>query len=435
MEEQNKQQFDQLLQTVPGGVVKLAFDDMLTILYATDKFFSFVKNVSDKSINKVPVSLLRMVYSADIIYLTQQIAQQRHRKDDMIALSFRTLLHDGSFRWVLVSGTKGEETYQSGTKTVPVYSCIATDATSIMVNYKKLEQTTDYHRVITELSKDLFFEYEIASDTLAFTEIFREVFGKDNVMTGFRKRLEKTKTIHAEELPAVVSIYNSMMSGRKQARFELRLIPKDGVPCWYTCYASIIFDENRNPYKVIGKLSTMNMVTEETEMHTHAPHLDTASGVCTKDSAELLIQEAATHQEQEGMSALLVIDIRNHKNINEIRRSINGDNIITDIGKVLKENFRTGDVIGRLGLSEFVVYAKGVPSDKAVYIQGDSLCRELEKIHSYEHTKNSITVSIGIAIHRGTSDYAALLANANAALVMAKKIPTSSFEVFSGAMG
>lgn len=434
MDEQNKRQYDQLLQTVPGGVVKLAFDDMLTILYASDRFFSLVKNVSDKSANKVPISLLRMVYSADIIYMTQQIAQQRHREDDMLLLNFRTLLQDGSFRWVLISGRKGEETYQSGTKTVPVYSCVATDATSLMVNYKKLEQTTDYHRVITDLSKDLFFEYEIASDTLAFTEIFREMFGKDNVMTGFRKRLEKTKTIHSEELPAVVSIFNSMMSGRKQVRFELRLVPKDGVPCWYICYASIIFDENRNPYKVIGKLSTMNQVTEAVEKHTYTPVRDAASGVCNKDSAETLIKEAAANQEPEGLSALMVIDIRNYKNINEIRRSINGDNIMADIGKVLKEKFRTGDVIGRLGLSEFIVYMRGVPSDKAVYMQGECLCRELEKIHSYEHTKNSISVSIGIALHRGSSDYAALLANANTALVMARKIQTSSFEVFGMTM-
>lgn len=432
--EDNTQQFEQLLQTAPGGIAKIAFDDMLTILFATDKFFSLVKNVSDKTANKIPVSLLRMVYSADIINMTQQIAVQRHRKDNMLSLSFRTLQQDGTFRWVLISGFKTEETHQSGTKTIPVYSCVAIDATSTMVNYKRLEQTADYHRIITELSKDLFYEYEIATDTLSFTEIFREQFGKENVITGFRKRLEKTKTIHAEELPAVVSIFNSMMSGRKLARFELRLVPKDNVPCWYTCYASIIFDENRNPYKVIGKLSPMSLVTQEHTSLAAAPQLDTVSGVCTKDSAERLITEAAGAQDGETLSALMVIDIRNYKNINEIRRMINGDNLMAEIGKVLKEHFRSGDVIGRLGLSEFIVYAKGVPSDKAVYELGDQLCKDLEGLHSYEHTKNCISVSVGISIHRGTAEYQTLIANANAALVMAKKVATSSFEVFSGSI-
>lgn len=435
MDELEKQKLDMVLQSVPGGIAKLAFDDMLSILYATDSFYSLIKNVTDKTSFKAPIALLRMVYSADIIHLTQQIANQRNRKDNMINLNFRTLQPNGSFKWVMITGNKTEETYHSGTKTLPVYSCIAMDITDHMVNYKKLEQTNDYHRVISELSKDLFFEYEIATDTLSFSELFREVFGKESIISGFRKRLEKTKTIHPDELPAVISIYNSMMSGRKQARFEIRLIPRDGNPCWYTCYASIIYDENRNPYKVVGKLSTMNMVSNEAEKITHEPQLDATTKVCTKDSAELLMKEAVSIQEEDTLCALMLIDIRNYKGINEIRRVIHGENILTTIGSLLKNHFRSSDIIGRMGLSEFAVYVKGLPSDNAIYELAERLCNSIEALHSYEHTKNYLSTSIGITLHRGANDYAALMANANTALVMAKKTPSSSFEVFSGTIG
>lgn len=423
---------DQLLQFAPGGMAKVAFDDMLSILYATDSFYSMIRNVTDKANVKTPVALLRMVYSADIIYVTQQLAAQKHRKDNMFSLNFRTLQQDGSFKWVMVSGNKTEETYQSGTKTVPVYSCLAMDITTLMVSYKKSEQTNDYHRVISELSKDLYFEYEIATDTLSFTELFREIIGKDSIIPGFRKRLEKTKTIHPDELPAIISIYNSMMSGRKQARFELRLIGKDSNPCWYTCYASIIFDENRNPYKVVGKLSVKNTVSKEQEKEAVKPTLDSLTNVCTKDSAEAMITEAMGRQEEDSLSALLLIDIRNFKPLNEVRRSIDGKNILAVTGDILKNQFRTSDIIGRLGLSEFVVYAKDLQSDIAIYEIADQICREVEAIHPYEHTKNGVSVSIGIALQKGISEYSGVMANANTALVMAKKIPASSFEVFSG---
>lgn len=431
MDEMNKEMLEMILKAAPGGVAKLAFDDMLTILYATDNFYSLIRNVTDKTSIKAPVSLLRMVYSADIIYLTQQIAAQKHRKDNMINLNFRTLQHNGSFKWVMITGNKTEETYQSGAKTVPIYYCIAMDITNHMVNYKKLEQTNDYHRIISELSRDLFFEYEIATDTLSFSEMFREVFGKDAIMPDFRKRLEKTKTIHSDELPAVISIYNSMMSGRKLARFEVRLLPKDGKPTWYTCYASIIFDENKNPYKVVGKLSVMNMASKEEEKVSYEPILDATTNVCTKESAEHMIQEAAAKREEDELSALLLIDIRNYKSINEIRRILQSETIFTTISGVLRNNIRKTDIIGRIGLSEFVVYVKALPSDKAVYELADRMCREIEAIHSFEHTKNNISASIGIAIHKGPQEYQTLLANANTALVMAKKIPSSSFEIFS----
>lgn len=418
-----------IINAVPGGLAKLAFDDTLTILFATDKFYSLIENITDKSSVKAPVSLLRMVFSADIIHLTQQIAAQKNRKDKMMNIRFRTLQHNGSFKWVMITGYKTEETYQSGAKTVPVYNCIAMDITDHMVNYKKLEQTNDYHRIISELSRDLNFEYEIATDTISFSAVFRDVFGMDAIIPDFRKRLEKTKTIHPDELPAVKSIYNSMMSGRKLARFEIRLIPKDGKPTWYTCYASIIHDENKNPYKVVGKLAVMNTVVKEESVY--EPVLDSITNVCTKESAVHLISTEVLKRDENDISALMVIEIRNYKSVNETRRITQNENIFTSISRVLKSNLRSSDIIGRLGVSEFIVYVKGLFSDKAIYDMAENICREIEALHAYEYTKSNITASIGIAIQKGPQDYQTMLANANAALVMAKKVTTSSFEVVS----
>ncbi|MDF2942980.1 MAG: diguanylate cyclase/phosphodiesterase with sensor [Herbinix sp.] len=432
MDENNKLQLEQLLQSAPGGIAKLAFDDMLTILYATDTFYSLIKNVTDKVNTKDPLALLRIVYSADIIYVTQQLATQKHRKDNRLNLNFRTLQQDGSFKWVMITGDRTAEVYQSGTKSVSVYSCIAMDVTDLMLKYKKLEQASSYQRVIAELSKDLYFEYEIATDTLSFSELFHEIFGKEAVMPGFRKRLEKTKIIHPEEQPAVVGIFNSMMSGRKQARFELRLIPKDGKPCWYICYASIIFGENKNPYKVVGKLSATNPLMMEPETEVHKPQFDALTNVCTKESVEIMVSEAAAKQGQDTLSAFLLIDIRNYKNINEIKRTINGENILTTIGRLMKAQFRTSDIIGRVGLSEFVIYVRDIYSDEVAFHKAEEICKAIEALYSYEHTKSGITVSIGIALQKGVQEYQSLLANANTALVMAKKVPTSSFEVFVG---
>ncbi len=433
MDDIKKLRMEELLQSAPGGLVKLAMDDMLTVLFASDTFVSMVKNVADK-VSKGPQQLLRMVYSADVIYVTQQLASQENRKDNMISFHFRSLQQDGSFKWIMISGNRTQETHSTGTKSVPVYSCMAMNVTDTMVQYKKLEQSVEYNRAIMELSKDLFFEYDIATDTLSFSEIFREVFGKDSVFANFRKKLEKTKMIHPEELPAVVGIFNSMMSGRKQVRFELRMIPKGGKPCWYICYASIIYGENRNPHKVVGKLSLINCVENvPTETH-YQPTKDPLTGVCTKESAEIMIREALNKQAEDALSAMLLVDIRNYKNINEIRKSINGENILTTIGHVLRREFRTSDIIGRIGISEFVIFLKDIPTDHMVYDRADKLCKELESLYSYEHVKNTITISIGITIQRGEQEFHAMLANANAALVIAKKVPVSSFEVFSGAV-
>jgi diguanylate cyclase (GGDEF)-like protein len=224
-----------------------------------------------------------------------------------------------------------------------------------------------------------------------------------------------------------------MMSGRKQVRFELRMIPKDGIPVWYICYASIIFDENKNPYKVIGKLAAINSSKkDETDDLKPIIVLDALTGVCNRASAEAMISIAAAKQDANSLSALALIEVRNYRSLNETRKAIDGENILISIGKQMKDYCRTSDVIGRMGLGEFVVYLKDISTDVNAYDMAERFCRSIEELYSYEHTKTGISVSIGVTLHKGPKEYQNLIANANTALGIAKKAVTSSFEVYNG---
>lgn len=431
MEDRISYTTEQLLAYIPGGIAKLALDDELTIIYATNTFYSLIKNVSDKINTKLPQTLLKIVYSADIIFVTRQLAAQKHRKDNMLSIKFRTLQQDGSFRWVMITGSKSEEMFSSGGKQVNVYSCIAIDLTEHMQEYKKLEQANEYHRTITELAKELYFEYEIAADTLSFTELFRDSFGKDSKITEFRNRLQHTKLIHPDELHAVIKIFNSMMAGKKQVRFEVRLINKEGNPVGYICYASIIFDENRNPYKVVGKLLATNCKKNEAEPSSDNQEIDILTKVSTLKSAEKLIIEAMARQEEDSLSALLAIEVRNHKEINDVLRTVDGDDILYTMAGLLKNHIRTTDVIGTSGAGEFIIYLKDIRTDKCAYEKAEIICNEAERLYSYKHAKKSLIISIGIAFRKGDSiEYPALLVNARQALKIAKSEDFNTFSIF-----
>lgn len=436
MEEKNLDEIQQLISSLPGGIAKLAINDVLTILYATDSFYRLIQSVTEKYDSSIPLALYRFVYSADIISVTQQLSSQKHKKDGKLSFSFRILQQDGSFKWIMITGSKSSETYQYGTKTVPVYTCMAVDLTDHMVKHKVLEQSMDYQRTLTDLSKELNFEYVIAKDTLTFsTELFREIFGKEVEITGFRNKLNKSKLIHQEELPAVIKIFNSMMSGKKQVRFEVRLITKEGVPCSYTCFASIIFDENKNPSKVIGKLVLCTIINEDINGNDELPEpkTDPVLGICTQDSAENIIKNAMKKQKEESQSALLLLELRKYKSINEITSSLNGEDILVTFTDLLKSRFRKTDVIGFLGNGEFVVYIKDIQSYKIVYDMAEHLCKKTDELLPYHHNRNNMTISIGIAFHKGKKmEFQQLFANASTALVMAENTTTSSFEVYDG---
>lgn len=431
MSEVQSNSLEQMLKDLPGGIAKLALDDELTIIFATDTFYNLIEGIPGKINPKDTKSIFGVVFSADIINYTRQLAAQKHRKDNRITLVFRILQKNGNLKWIMINGSRSEEVCQTHSKTVPVYTCMVTDVTDHMLKIKQMEQEIEYHRTILELSKELYFEYEIASDTLVFTELFREVFGRDAEVKEFSKRLEKTKLIYPSDLPAVIKIFKSMMNGKKQAKLELRLISKEREAAWYTCYASIIFDENKNPYKVVGKLSATNAARKEKDPAIPDPQVDALTKVLTKDSAEKMIQESMKLQSPESLSAFMICEVRNYKGVNEIIRTVDGENILTTIAGFLKDRFRSSDIIGRYGLNEFAVYMKDIRSDKNAYEKAEVICREVRGLYSYEYNKNGLAISIGIAFTKGgQTEYQVLLQNAKAALVLAKKESTSSFEVF-----
>lgn len=419
---------DQMLNALPGGLLRIAMDDELTIIYATDTFYKLIEIDNIKQV-KLTKSIFKTVYSADIIFYTQQIAAQKQRKNNQFLLFYRVLQKNGSLKWIMINGNKSEEEYQKQNKSYPIYFCMALDISEHMNAFRKMEQELDYHRTILELSKELFFEYVIASDTLMFSELFREIFGKESEIQEFSKRLEKTKLVHQADLPGLMKIYKSMMSGKKQARIELRMTTKNDDIAWYVCYASIIYDDNKNPFKVVGKLSLINTKQEEKKQEP-VLQLDTLTKVYNKESAEDLIVKNLTNQDDDTISALFICEVRNYKGWNEVVKIVDGENVLTSIAGVLKKQFRGTDVIGRLGMGEFIIYMKDISSERNAYKKAEVICKEVNKSFDYAFNKNGVNISIGVALAKGQADYQTELTNAKAALVMAKKDRSSSFEIF-----
>ena len=420
---------NEIMKSLPGGLLRVVLDNELTIVFANDAFYELI-NFDNNKTAMIPENIVKTVYSTDIIYYTHQIAEQRKRKDDQLLLFYRVLLKNGELRWIMINGNKTEDIYQKHNKSYPIYLCMALDVTDHMMKYRKLEDEVDYHRTVSELSKELYFEYEIASDTITFASLFREVFGKESTISNFSRRLERTTLVYPADLPYVIKIYKSIMSGKKQLRCEFRMVTKDGEATWYVCYASIIFDENKTPYKVIGKLSAVYTRAQEVEEKPYKIQMDKLTDVYNKETAEQLITDTLLSQDPDTLSAILYCEVRNYKNINDIVRVVDGENILSTVANILKRSFRSTDIIGRMSLSEFVILMIGINSDKNAYRRAEDICREVNNLYSYNFNKNQVNISIGITFVKGSQDYSTSIANAKTALVMSKKDSSSSFEAF-----
>ena len=91
-----------------------------------------------------------------------------------------------------------------------------------------------------------------------------------------------------------------------------------------------------------------------------------------------------------------MIDVDKFKSVNDGYGHETGDSVLKQVAAVLKEKFRTQDVVGRLGGDEFAVWIDRVSRENASYIT-----ERIKKInHELLHPESDlpkISLSVGIS--------------------------------------
>ncbi|SIS61030.1 diguanylate cyclase [Salimicrobium flavidum] len=127
-------------------------------------------------------------------------------------------------------------------------------------------------------------------------------------------------------------------------------------------------------------------------------------------------------QKNERLS-LLFIDIDHFKTVNDTYGHKEGDQVLIQLGEILKNTVRSFDVVSRNGGEEFTVILLDCPTERAEQIS-ESI-RENVEIHPFSLTTGEtihVTVSIGLACYRETTESTIeLISDADAALYEAKK--------------
>ena len=133
--------------------------------------------------------------------------------------------------------------------------------------------------------------------------------------------------------------------------------------------------------------------------------------------------EETIHQNYgvDGYCALLMIDVDNFKQINDHYGHLYGDNILSEIGRILQVVFDIKSIAGRFGGDEFLVLLEHVPSYQWVYQKIDKLKQELNLVSLLDQEKRSLSVSVGIAFStKNEAEFQMLYQQADDALYDAK---------------
>ena len=114
---------------------------------------------------------------------------------------------------------------------------------------------------------------------------------------------------------------------------------------------------------------------------------------------------------------LFMIDIDNFKALNDTLGHAAGDEALIHFTSEIKNNFRSEDLIGRVGGDEFIVFMTDTDSEQAARHKAEQL---LSRIAKWE--KAALSASIGIACYpKDGSTYEELYEAADAAMYQVKQ--------------
>lgn len=154
-------------------------------------------------------------------------------------------------------------------------------------------------------------------------------------------------------------------------------------------------------------------------------HIDQLTGILNKRSFEEYTENRLTSAEQSEQHALILLDVDNFKGVNDTLGHAYGDEVLANIGRILKEVFSPEDFLGRIGGDEFCVLVN-TPSDTAyeAFIRSkcEALCEAFRNNYTGDDSSYKISASIGASLFGDNgSDFRALYHAADKALYASKE--------------
>lgn len=158
---------------------------------------------------------------------------------------------------------------------------------------------------------------------------------------------------------------------------------------------------------------------------------DPLSGLYNKAASQERIQ-ALLQANRSRLCAFFILDIDNFKQVNDQHGHAFGDLVITDFARILAEQFRPGDIVGRIGGDEFAACIPA-PSWEWAQEKAHSLVTALHHTFSDGRESCKITTSVGVALApEAGRDFDTLYRKADLALYQTKKRGKDGFTLYTG---
>lgn len=407
---------------IGAGVVEFIAQGDGFITYASKGFYNFAGYDYDEMKGLFGNSFYKMLEEP----FNEQFKANKIKPGQQIKTELQIRTREG-VKWILLSGNALLK------KKVCMVSAVVLDITNDKILSEKVALQKERYRLVTELSNDVIFDYDIAEDIMNMSENYTTFYSGNTMIKDFLAEGHTNDPfICPEDTERFAELFRILVSMGEKVDEQLRIQNINGNYVWCRLIAMPVKDQYGMVKEVIGKIINIDLHKKELARLETKAMRDPLTGALNKEYTKIFIERYMDENpDKNGM--LFVVDIDKFKEVNDTYGHIAGDTVIIEVIKAITKSFRSSDIVGRIGGDEFVVFACNVQKKEDQIKQAKKLQDVLRQPVEFNGKVIHKSASIGIAMFpdHGTT-YQELVECADKALYAVKGSGRDAFIMYDG---
>lgn len=404
-----------LSDNIPGGMFSCRFDEKLTLLQMNKGFLSMLGYTQQDIEEKFQNSFWEMIEQRDREVTLAEVQRQMALGPDK-ELEYRMTCKDGRTIWILDKGhlLHDEEGNQ-------YFCCVLVDVTRSKELEEKLRLSLERHQIIMDQTTDILFEWDIQADTMIFSGNWEKKFGCPPVTQHVSRLFWQAPYILPEDQPLFTKLLSRIRGGEHYAEEEIRIINGKQNAVWCRIRITGLTDKTGRAVRAVGAILDIDAEKKKAQNLMERAQRDMLTKLYNKGSSQEYIQAVLANNVPGKMAALMIIDLDNFKHMNDTMGHLFGDALLSEVAHSIQKQFRSEDIVGRVGGDEFLVFLGQIPNAALAEQKAVQVMKAIGEMAVQELTEVELSCSIGIAIYPECGQtYHELFQRADQALYRAK---------------
>lgn len=422
-----KENFESMIDNIIAGICFFEYENgKLTPLYANDGMFrmlGYSRTQGMKLMKKVEMSII-----PEDLEIFQQGIEDVLKDDGAVDVEFRTVTGSGGLRWLDVRANLYS---REGSKYIIV--AVVEDITDRKNVEEELQLQAERLHILSEAVGGKILDYNARTDVMVFKSSREYDKSGEQIVRKYFEKFDDSM-VHEEDVAYCKSIFRGLMTSPKNETIEFRSKRFDSDYTWYQLNLTSLLGPEGYVTRIVGRMINIHEKKLKELALLLRAEKDALTGLYNKGATMQLIENAIHDSSKDTLNAFMIIDLDNFKEVNDLLGHAQGDQVLVDTGVALNDIFKGGDIVGRIGGDEFVVFIKNLNAISNADILANKVVRNVNFTFDYEERQIHVTCSVGVAIYPyHGSTYKELINKADKAVYTAKANGKCGYRIYDAA--